>query len=70
MPSDVHQWNITVRAVPCEEYTDKSECELADCYWYNESCHSEPQPGIPWPLIAGVIIVAGGIVGAYIWKRK
>lgn len=70
--SDAHQWTITVRAEPCEEYTDKSECEMANCYWYNESCHSEPQPGIPWPLVAGVIIAAaGGIAaGVYIWKRR
>ena len=36
---------LTFTLVPysCNEYDNQSECEYAGCYWYNRSCHDEPQ---------------------------
>ena len=59
----------------CEKYTDQESCESYSCYWYNNSCHSDPQdvPQPPnWQLIAlasiGCIAVVGGIV--YFMRRR
>jgi hypothetical protein len=28
----------------CAEHTSEIECKAAGCYWYDNSCHSSPQP--------------------------
>jgi len=71
--SDTHIWNIQIEgAVNCEDLTTVEECFWHDCYWYDGSCHSNPQDGngeIPWALI-GVTAIIGIGIGLYIWKRK
>lgn len=47
----------------CEAYTNQIDCENAGCYWYDDSCHTEPKPppeGFPWiyVIIAGIGVVA------------
>ncbi len=45
MPSDTHQWNILIEdIITCEDYTNQTECENAGCYWYDNSCHTDPMP--------------------------
>lgn len=33
------QW-CYIAPVPCSSYTNQVECEANNCYWYNNSCHS------------------------------
>ena len=30
--------------IPCEDWDNQIDCEGAGCFWYDGSCHSEPQP--------------------------
>lgn len=70
MPSDEYQWTIDIREQLCENYIDKESCELAECYWYNDSCHTNPQPHLPWiPIIVGVAIAATAVGGYIVWKK-
>jgi len=34
---------FTIEDAACSEITTKEECEAAGCYWYDDSCHSEPK---------------------------
>ena len=31
----------------CSAYTSQTDCESHNCYWYDYSCHSQPQDWIP-----------------------
>lgn len=42
---DSENFIIRVKAaVPCEDRTNQTDCEAANCYWYNNACHSSPEP--------------------------
>lgn len=43
---ETHNFDVTISALPCSDYTNQSDCIAAGCYWYDDSCHSEPQQGI------------------------
>jgi len=63
MASDVHQWSVQVSGAPlCEDHTTQVECVQAGCYWYNNSCHSDPLPPPP-PDTMMYILLAAGIIG-------
>ena len=42
----------------CKGYSNQSDCEKAECYWYNSECHQEEACWIPNPL-GGCILSAG-----------
>lgn len=58
-PFDIYDgtnWNVqlydalfytftTLGAVPCEDHLTVTECVAANCYWYNNSCHTNPEGG-------------------------
>lgn len=55
-----HKWDVDVGELQpvCEDYTNEMDCILAGCYWYNNSCHSTPEPT---PEICEWILDLGGI---------
>jgi hypothetical protein len=62
----------------CTGWSNQTDCEKAECFWYNSRCHKEPNCWIPNP-IGGCILSAGvgtlivgtivliGIGGAAYW---
>ena len=42
----------------CKGYSNQSDCEKAECYWYSSACHKEEACWIPNPL-GGCILSAG-----------
>jgi len=39
-PPGENQW-CYIPPPPCSSYTNQTECEAHDCYWWNASCHSQ-----------------------------
>lgn len=52
----------------CTGWSNQTDCEKAECFWYNSGCHKEPNCWIPNP-VGGCILSAGtgtvivGIIG-------
>lgn len=38
-------WTLLGNGVPCSSHTTQTACQNAECYWYDNSCHSSPQNG-------------------------
>jgi len=60
---------VVSQPTPCEQITDYQTCINSGCYWYDNSCHSSPQPTPPalekwWPILiaGGMIVLAAAIV--------
>jgi len=74
---ETYNFNVTVTGPPsnCESYTSEEECISHSCYWYNNSCHSNPPPSPPpeippeiWQYI--LLGVMGLGIGVYIARSK
>jgi len=46
----------------CSQYTSQAACEANDCYWYDNSCHSSPDPDKKATL-NGVVRSMFGVMG-------
>lgn len=64
-------------SIACKGWTNQKDCETAECFWYDSSCHKEEACWIPSPvgcmlsartgkIIAGTVVLIG-IIGAAYW---
>ena len=53
-PSESEEIALSVIAPECADWTNKEECEAANCYWWANACHSEPEPLIPTAYIDSI----------------
>lgn len=64
-------------SVACKGWTNQKDCETAECFWYNGSCHKEENCWIPGPvgcilsartgkIIVGTVALVG-IIGVAYW---
>jgi len=38
---DTHDFDVTLTGLPCSDHTNKTDCENAGCWWWNNSCHDD-----------------------------
>jgi hypothetical protein len=62
----------TCNPPPCSFWDNQADCEAEGCYWYDESCHSEPPgppvPETPWLILGGIAVAV--IAGIIIYKVR
>lgn len=74
-PDETEQHTVIVTGIAkeCSDYHERTECIEHNCFWYNDSCHTEPEEKekLPYELmiIAGTIVVVTLGV-AYIAKGR
>lgn len=56
----------------CSFWDNQADCEADGCYWYDNSCHSEPPgppvPETPWLILGGVVVAI--LAGIIIYKVR